>query len=341
MKRLFLILFCVSVSFSIFAQNGKREFPFKNKIVYDTLVVYDTIFVTDTVHLLKNRTPETQLANLPMQTILLESEAANKENQQFLLINRDFAATFSSQRILLSEKNTNHFTTKNSDKMKKIGFFGVVFFAFQNLLIAQDKFSFSLASGFHNQRTPDIVTIDYKNATGKSTTQAKPFVKLGVHLSEKVLQEKLRLETGLQYYFLQRSDFQTYTPDPKFMTTFNGGDDFSKNTHLFTLPVSVQWNSYKIKPLIGAEFFYKLKPYTVFFTDANGATVRQQVYYNLPVYGFSTFLGAGVMLGKQIEARLTYNKGLTSEKTDQPNGSQYKTKMNRYELSFRYNLLKK
>ncbi len=76
-------------------------------------------------------------------------------------------------------------------------------------------------------------------------------------------------------------------------------------------------------------------------TDANGAVVREQVYYNLPVYGFATFLGVGVMLGKQLETRLTYNKSLTSEIVSQPlNGNQYKTKMSRYELSFRYNLLR-
>ena len=183
MKKIILLLFCVGISFPFFAQNAKKGFPLKNKIVYDTLVVYDTIFITDTVRLLKKRMPETGLSNLPTQTILLEISTKNKENEQILLINRDYTATFSNHRILLSENNNNRFTTKKIGKMKKIGFFGVMFFAFQNLLIAQDKFSLSLASGFYNQHTTSIVTIDSKNTVGKSTTNSKPFIKIGSNLT--------------------------------------------------------------------------------------------------------------------------------------------------------------
>ena len=107
---------------------------------------------------------------------------------------------------------------------------------------------------------------------------------------------------------------------------------------MFTLPLSLQWNRYKIMPIIGAEFFYKLKPQTTFL---GSTTTRQQINYNVPVYGFSSFAGLGMRLGKQIEVRLTYNKGLTSEQLSQPNGNQYTTKMSRYEIAFRYDLLKK
>lgn len=214
-KQIFYLLFW-AIPMSVSAQEMKDLLHSQHSIVYDTLFVYDTIFVTDTLRLLEHNTLVQALENLPFQFISLENTTKNKDNEQILILNKNFAATFSHQRILLSDTKNHKFTIKKSDKMKKINFFGLVFIAFQNMVIAQDLVSFSLGSGFYNQQTSSTVTIDYNNIKGKSTTPTKPFIKLGAHLSWLVFQDELRVETGLQYYFLQRSDFQPFVSDPKF-----------------------------------------------------------------------------------------------------------------------------
>ena len=327
-KTIYFLLFFV---LKINAQNTKQNFSFKNKITYDTLYVYDTLRVTDTLRLPVKVAALPALEKCELSYVLLT--IPTQENEKFLILNENFAATFSTKRILLSENKNNSFTIKTSDKMKKIGFFGVVFFAFQHLVVAQNRFSMSLSSGFYNQKANEIVTIDYKLKTGNTTTKAAPFVKLGTHLFFPVWGNRLKFETGVNYYYMKRSDFQIFTPDPNFKITYNGGEDFSKNVQMFTFPAILQVKLGRIRPILGAEYFYKRKPMTAFV--ANG-TAREQIFYKLPSYGIFFIAGVETKISKHLNIRLTYNRAVSDERQDQPFGNQYKTKMMRAELGLLY-----
>jgi hypothetical protein len=333
MKALILSLFYLGISTPFFAQNTKKILPPKNKIVYDTLMVYDTIFVTDTIRLLKNRAPVSALEKLPVQNILLQIERKNEENENFLLINKNFAATFSSNRILLSENKNNHFTTKNSDKMKKIGFFGVVFFAFQNMVVAQNNLSISLGGGAYFHQADEVVYDSYLRTSGTDKANLAATFNLGVNGFRNIGNTPLAIGASLQYNYLLRSDFKPYTHDPKFADFINTYEDFKKNYHMFSLPIFVQWDKWLIKPRIGAEYSLRLSPKTS--SVISGNTTSLESFY-LPFNNISALAGFDVKLSKKAKVRLTYTKGLRSEKLHQPKGSQFSVGMQRFEASILY-----
>lgn len=322
-----MLLFALNMN----AQNTKQNFSIKNKIKYDTLYVYDTIRVTDTIRLLEKLTALPNLEKRELSYVLLTLPI--QKNEEFLILNENSAAIFSTKHILLSENKHNDFRIKPSDKIKKVGFFDVVFFAFQHMVVAQNRFSMSISSGFYNQKANEIVTTDYKFKVGNASTKAAPFVKLGTHLYFPIWDNRLKFETGLNYYYMKRSDFQAYTPNPNAMTTYTGGEDFTKNVQMLTVPAILQIKLGKIRPILGAEFLYKQNPMTAFV--ANG-TSRAQTFYKLPSYGFAFMAGLETKISKHLNLRLTYNRAISDETREQLSGNQYKTNMMRTELGLLY-----
>lgn len=336
MKSKNLLLLCsMFFALNIFAQNNYKGIFSKNKIVFDTLVVYDTLFVTDTIKIIKNRPPIGNIEQLPMSNFLVQIE--NKGSQKFLLLNENFAATFSKERILVVDKNNNLFTNKKSTKMKKIGFFSVVFFAFQNMVIAQSNISIGLGGGFYRiATTRSSFNPVYGGTLNKTAPSA--LYKLGINGEKAIAKGKLSIVTSLNYAFQQKT---IYSPT----AILNGAsyqDGYNKNYHSFSIPLALRLNTPWIKPLVGIEGYYRQTPieYEIYTDPDTGKSSREG---RLTAYfGAGLLIGCDIALNNKMSVRLNYTKGLTSEYTiEYANVEGAKSRLNKTEIALFYSLSKK
>ena len=99
----------------------------------DTVFVYDTLFVTDTVWLPHPGKQHHRL--LPTLPPLQPEGFALGSPSKTLIFFSGNTATLANSDIIDS---VNIIHLKNTDTMKKIGFFGVVFLAFQHMVLSQN-----------------------------------------------------------------------------------------------------------------------------------------------------------------------------------------------------------
>jgi len=101
----------------------------------DTILVYDTLVITDTIRISRSPIDFKDLEKLST-TKLSYIEVKNAvSNEKLFIFSNGQTATLSDSNI---KSVNNNFNSKNSDEMKKIGFLGVVLFAFQNMVLAQN-----------------------------------------------------------------------------------------------------------------------------------------------------------------------------------------------------------
>lgn len=328
---------------NIFAQNNHKKFFPKNKIVFDTLVVYDTLFVTDTIKIIKNRPKISNIEQLPLSNILVQIE--NKEGEKILLLNENFAATISKERILVVDKNNNLFTNQKSTKMKKIGFFGVVFFAFQNMVVAQNNISIGLGSGFYQIAT---ILPTFEPAYGGTLNKTAPsaLYKLGINGEKSIAKGKLSIVASLNYAFQQKT---IYNPMAIINSTpvmnkdnFAYNKNYDRNYHSISIPLALRLNMPWIKPLVGVEGYLRTTPieYSTFTDPATGKTSREK---NITGYfGVGLLGGCDIALSKKLTIRLSYCKGLTIESRSQGGLlDKVESRLNKTEIALFYSFSKK
>ncbi len=318
------IFFSIFIS-SLLAQKPNSSLMARNKIIYDTLFIYDTIFVTDTIRLKRCNAIE----QLPPSNIF---ETNNGTTQKNLIINKYFAATISVNHILLSDSNQYFLTIKKFDKMKRLNFFGVVLFAFQNMVVAQNNVSLSLGGGAYNLKTSENFVRDQSRARGNSTTELTGLFKIGINGERNFFKSKISIGSSLNYHFLKGADFPAYdyTGNPTVVS-----EGYRKNYHMISIPLFVRWNAKSVKPFSGAEFYDKITPKIA--EEATSSTSKVE-YYQYVYIGASALFGFDVDLSKRIQARFVYAQGLTTEHSLQSSGNTYSTKMKRFEISLMYNL---
>ena len=337
-KIIYLLLF---FALKINAQNTKQNFSFKNKITYDTLYVYDTLRVTDTLRLPVKVAALPALEKCELSYVLLT--IPTQENEKFLILNENFAATFSTKRILLSENKNNSFTIKTSDKMKKIGFFGVVFFAFQHLVVAQNNLSLNIGTGGFQLVTQEIPST-FSPGSSKFQTKTSPLFKIGVSASRDFAQHKFSIITGLNYSYLRGTPFTVVS---NFRSTqeryLSEGTNYETYNHLWNIPLAIRINALKIfKPTFGLEGYFKASPVMTSPNPYRNIGTGQVEYPKSVVHywGTSWIAGFDVEISPKLGIRLNYAKGMAVE-FGKGQGSFLQTKMNRFEISALYHLARR
>ena len=312
---LLLILVGCVINFKLTAQNRSRS-----TAVSDTLFVYDTIYVTDT---LKVYRPD-PLFVLPAKSLQRELSKQNQQNTTLLIISNDFAATISGINIIDS---SNILHLKNMDSMKKMNFFGVMLFAVQHMVLAQNNFSVQLGSGiFQNVASTGV------------SSKAAPTITGGLHYSRDFAHEKLRFTTGLEYRCLLRSDFGNQSTIDFPETTFYANEKFDYAYHMFSLPVAVQWNSKWISPFVGVEGYYKKSP-KISFESVNSSTGSTDKLTNIySQTGWGVFGGVSLPFSKRAGLDIKYFQGLTKENSESIARDSYYTLPVRLDVGIRYKL---
>lgn len=134
-RHISLIIFCICIFFRTNAQTD-TVYEYEDIVVYDTVVVFDTVFIKPNI--------DEKLPSKLKSINLLQLDTINHQANLFLISSQQ-TATFQINHIILNENFSKNI--KNSESMKKLSFFGVVFFAFQAMVLAQTNYEVSIGSG--------------------------------------------------------------------------------------------------------------------------------------------------------------------------------------------------
>ena len=307
----------------------------------DTIFVYDTLVIVDTIRISRSPIDFKDLEKLSSKKLsYIEVENATSKEKLFIFSNGQIA-TLSD----LSIKSTNNnFNSKNSDEMKQIGFLGVVLFAFQNMVLAQNNVGVYLGSGAYN-----LLVVDEEN------TNFVPTLNLGIYYQQAFANDKLFYDVKFNYSYLSQTkfnsidsvsisviDFSPIGPPVSSMpvTTIEAATSIY-HCNIFSLPLTLGLNSGKFRPFIGVEPYFK--DYQYISTPIDTPESR--------LVGFgvsSTSIGASAVVGFQIpfSKRLAFNASYLRQFTveEVPN-IQYSpikdVQFQRLDLSLRYRLFKK
>jgi hypothetical protein len=303
------IAFSLLLAGVLLAGQGRAQSRVRQRVtVVDTLFVYDTIFVTDTIRVRKPAKKMARVEPLPART-----------EPTFWVISSTPGATLLTRSIMGAD---TVFQFKQSATMKKVSFLGVVLFAFQHLVLAQNNLSLNVGTGGYNLRSTTGLT---------SKTAAQLWV--GGSYARDFVGGKIGLVADLNYHYLWSAEFE---PQPGAVVPIYD-ESFKQNYHLFNVPVAVQWNTRWLSPGFGAEWYYKLSPRIAqVLTDANG--VPRNTSYRVPYHGGSWFAGVEVPCSSRAKARLRYYQGFTTEYKASFGSTSFWTKMRRLEVNLSYRL---
>ena len=315
MKHL-LFVFMIAVLFSansLFAQSQASYTP--ASILQDTVFVYDTVFITDTVRI---RYKQPAMEPLPASLLLSGQEGTS---QKYVIISATGAATFSLVRIIDS---VNISPFKHSDSMKKIGFFGVVLFAFQHMVLAQNNISINVGGGGYRNKV---------NSTMSSKTA--PEFLLGVGYQKDFANGKLSFNADADYHFLAESNFDA-------VPRYNGFDIFTNdqqysNYHALSLPVALSWNTPWFSPGIGVEYYLKKTPLIKKEYLNNGVEPYTSEYIVVN-HGVSLLASIQAPVNSRMKMRLVYAVGLLPESAGYYNGTAFQSYQQRLEMKLSYRL---
>jgi hypothetical protein len=124
---------------------------------------------------------------------LLQLDTINHQ-ANLLLISDQQTATFPINHIILDENFSKNI--KNSESMKKLSFFGVVFFAFQAMVLAQTNYEVSIGSGIWWENGK----IEYVNKPHS------PLLNIGLYAKRNFSDKNIGLKSGLLYSYLFSTD---------------------------------------------------------------------------------------------------------------------------------------
>ncbi len=312
----------------------------------DTIFVYDTLVIVDTIRISRSPIDFKDLEKLSSKELsYLEVKNAHSNEKLFIFSNGQ-TATLPDSNI---KSINNNFNSKNSDEMKKIGFLGVVLFAFQNMVLAQNDVGIYLGSGTYN-----LLVADEEN------TNFVPTAHLGVSYQEPFANDKLFFDIRLNYSYLSATRFESIDSisisfaelpafgsggnviieEPMITTTIEEATtDYS--CHVFSLPMTLGLNGGKFRPFIGIEPY--LKEYNYFSKSINVSSNRLTgIGFSGPSFGASAILGFQIPFSERLSLNTSYVRQFTIEKRPDIQLSPNKdVQFQRLDLILRYRLFKK
>lgn len=277
-----LIVLLLSFLYIVQQANAQSDtvYIYEDIIVYDTVVVYDTVFVQAEI--------ESSLESNGNQVSVLQLDTINKK-ANLVVINDQKTATIPINHIILNENiNINNET---SESMKKATFFGIVFFAFQAMVLAQTNYEASVGTGIWWQNG-NLANVDKPHT---------PLLNAGLYAKRNFTDTKFGIKTGIEYsYLLGSSDYKKKeTTGVWHSTGGNEFDDLNRNYgaghHCLSIPFLVYYNKFRVLPFIGFNYNYLAtgmqtsETGTAFFNDSNnfglngglGFKVNQHFLINL------------------------------------------------------------
>ena len=334
---LFLIIFSIS---TIKAQSDLYP-AFDNQ---DTIFVYDTIFLVDTIQIIRTSKEVKDLEKLtPLEISYLDNSSSAKKISPY-------TATLFHTRI----NSLSNLNSKNKE-MKKLGLLGLVFFAFQNMILAQHNVGVHVGSGVHN------LTDAYVSVLGNSNgnTLIRPTLHLGVSYRKLIMKEKLFFDIGLTFSKLRPSrvtSIQKYFDNGTISETgiftvketefFDNEVSFivTRNYNLVSIPMTFSFNSKFFQPTIGAEICYK---HVSSVSKAKDFVPESMFSYGGPYHfrkiGASALLGFRLPITKRFNLSVMYALQLLESYSleDEYIASIMGGQMQRLDVTIRYQLLKK
>ena len=309
----------------------------------DTIFIYDTLVVVDTIRISRSPIDFKDLEKLSSKELsYLEVKNAHSNEKLFIFSNGQ-TATLPDSNI---KSVNNNFNSKKSDEMKKIGFLGVMLFAFQNMVLAQNDVGIYVGSGAYNLLVND-----------KPNTNFVPTAHIGVSYQKPFASDKLFTDIRLNYSYLSATRFssidnisymtlETTVTEPggistETLVTRNDASSTDYSCHIFSVPLIIGLNGKKFRPFVGIEPY--LKDYLYLSTSID---TPQNIGVSTGVAGGS--FGANAILGFQIPfserfaLNASYLRQFTVEKKSNVKIIPLRdVQSQRVDLSLRYRLFKK
>ncbi len=325
-------------------------------LVRDTIFVYDTLYITDTIHIERPSIELVRLDSKPIEEIYSESLNKDFKIGEKVIIFLDGTATIYDSNIIHTDKLIN---SKKSEEMKKLSFLSLMFFAFQNMVLAQNDIGLSIGGGLHNLVVDYSGQNEFANVFMVTDTKLEACFNAGLNIRRPIVKNKLQLNAGLNYYYLSPTSFpvtiqngepvEVNTIDslaierPYIPNFLNQDENFTTAFHLISLPIGVYANTKWVRPGVGVELYHKRAKVAsnITYTDQDGNIVAQNQKHIIPYTGVSVFGGLQIPIAKRFDIEMKYTLGLTSEYIANYNDVEIKTQLQRIELAARYQLGKK
>ena len=335
-RKIFTLFSLILLSISIIQSQPDTNVLLGSR---DTLFVYDTLFVMDTIRILRTAKEVENLEKLtPLEISYLDNSFSHQQT-----------ATLFHPRI----NSLNKFKSKNKE-MKKLGLLGLVFFAFQNMILAQHNVGVHVGGGVHN------LTDVYGNflRDPSDNTLIRPTIQVGFSCRKLIAKEKLFFDIGLTFSKLRPSrvpavqkHFDNGILSETGLFTIKETEIFSdevsleirRTYNLVSIPLTFSLNSRFFQPTIGAELYYK--EVSSISTSANNGFENTFLFYP-PLFrsvGAAALLGFRLPVTKRFNVSLTYVRQLFTNYSFRglDIASNLEGKMQRLDLAVRYQLLKK
>lgn len=260
---------------------------YEDVIVYDTIMVYDTVFVKPDI---------IEISPIKLKSINLLQLDTIKHQANLWLISGQQSATFPINCIILDENFSKNI--KNSESMKKLSFFGVVFFAFQAMVLAQTNYEVTLSSG-----------IWWEN--GKLEYVDKPYsplLNVGLYAKRNFTDKSFGLKTGLSYSYLLCTGSYEFDGTTGFWYSQEGYEfedlniHYGSGLHNISVPLLLYYDKSKIQPFIGLNYNYLV-------SGPLENTYGSRYYANSHNLGAN--IGIGYSFSKNISFNLEYKHNLT------------------------------
>ncbi len=274
-----LLLFCQTIE-------AQRDtiFIYEEIIVYDTIVVYDTI-------------PKS-IENI--KQIRQNTEFIKGEKAKLLLFYDNKAATISLDNIILNE---NQFLLiKNSESMKKLSFMGLLFFAFNSMVLSQTDYQIALNSGAWYQQGQLCYV----------KKPISPLLGIGFYAEKGIGNRDFAIKTGVDYSYLISS--KPFEFDGTIGVWHSEENDFSRlnqiygnGLHNFSIPLLLKYRKYKVSPSIGVNYNYL----------QSKATSETNFVYESSTHNFGLNYGVSASLNSSLSVNLEYRHNLTADYSEE------------------------
>ncbi|MCP4552028.1 MAG: porin family protein [Bacteroidetes bacterium] len=286
-RHISLILFGICIFFRANAQTD-TIYVYEDVVIYDTVVVYDTVFIRPDIN---------NILPLELKSInLLQLDTINHQTN-LLLISDQQTATFPINHIILDENFSKNI--KNSESMKKLSFFGVVFFAFQAMVLAQTNYEISVGSGIWWENG----NLDYVD---KPYT---PLLNVGVFAKKNFADKHFNLKTGFEYSYLLGSDDYKFDGTIGIWHSENGSEfeninsNYGAGQHNISIPILIYFDRSRVQPFLGLNYNYLA-------TRMQTSTAGK---YFSGSHNIGLNLGLGFRISELFSINMEYKHNLTSD----------------------------
>ena len=338
MRKIFFFSFFTV--FSISAINAQLDSSLLGN--RDTIFVYDTLVIIDTIRISRPPIDFKDLEKLATKKLsYLEVKNAHSNEKLFIFSNGQ-TATLSDSNIKSVNNNSN---SKNSEQMKKIGFLGVMLFAFQNMVLAQNDIGVYFGSGVYN-----LLVVD------ESNTNFVPTAHLGISYQEPFANDKLFYDIKLNYSYLSPTTFDSVDSISvsiiEFPLTGSIGVNSTPTTsiesattdyhcNILSLPLTLGLNGGGFRPFIGIEPYWKDYQYISRPVDTADSKLTGFGVSGTS-YGANAIIGFQIPFSKRFALNASYVRQFTVEEVpDIPFSPNKDVQFQRLDISLRYRLFKK